>query len=459
MGLTWPGISCLAIVVVLAFGMILGGWSPAFLLPLMVLLVVAGVARPGGRALVSWIPILGGFFLRAATAQTQFTRRIAAPRATANLGLPGDAARLRVVIDEGGNAFVHDPTMKQLTAILRVTHSGTVLMDTDRQVDLDRGWAAALDAVAKFDDDVCRVQVLERTLPSGAGLSEHYQTATTGGLPGDSPLRAAYAELVARQGEALRHESLVAVSLDLKAAAGRIREMGGGMTGAAGLARQVMASVTTSLQGAGLTSAGWFDEPALALLLRSVYDPQSIEELQGASIGRTVAGAGPMGVRESWTWVQTDSAVHRVFAVTQWPRSEVAPMAMWPIVLTPGIQRSISTIYKPIAVRASRRQAETAVIEANQQKSRRTKARGWTDPADQIEQDDANRRLASITRGAREYSYVGLVTVTATDHEELRRACRVMLTAAARADLDLRPLIGQQAQHLVTASLPFGRGL
>lgn len=458
-GLSWAGMICAGVALVLSLLMVTGVVPASFALPVIAVLLAVGIIRPGGRALVEWVPILGGHAWRAVRRQTQFARRVGAPRASANLGLPGDAARLRIVSDQDGTVFIHDPALRHFTAVLRVKHGGTILMDRERQAELDRGWAGVMESVAKFDTEVCRLQVLERTLASGGGLHDHYQQNTTTDVPEDALLRQAYSELVAKQGEALGHESLVSITMDLKAAASRVREMGGGMIGAVALTREVMASVQGAVHSAGLSPDGWVTEPSVALMVRGVYDPQSVQRLKGAAVGRRVADAGPMGARESWTWVETDSAVHRVFAVTEWPRHEVDLMALWPMILTPGIQRSISTIYRPVALRRSRKEARTAAIQANQQLHRRSKQRGWVDPGDQSEQQDAHRRLGAITRGAREFEYVGLVTVSAESHAQLRRSCRVMLTAAARADIELRPLVGQQAQHLVTGALPFGRGL
>src|SRR5699024_3716127 len=316
-----------------------------------------------GRPLVDWTPIIGVYIYRALTKKTFFSRPLGKPRVSGTLGLPGDAARLRLITDDHGTAFIHDPHTRHLTATLRVTHGGTVLLDAGKQAEFDRGWARVLDSIARFDSDVAQVKVIERTLPSGGGLLQEYLATRSGELV-DSEIGKVYESLVAHQGEALRHESLIAITLDLGKATTRIREMGGGMTGAVNLAREVMQTLHTSVSNAGLNAAGWHTEADLALLIRSVYDPQSIPRLSQGMIGRRVETAGPMAVAETWNWVQTDTSYHQVFAVTEWPRSAIGLMSMWPLILTPGVHRTVSIAARPIPAGKSRREARTKVSDS-----------------------------------------------------------------------------------------------
>ena len=74
-----------------------------------------------GRPLVLWIPLLGQWVRRKVTGQTKYRVRPMAPRPAGTLGLPGDAARLRVLVDERtGAGMLHDPSTRTLTAIAKV---------------------------------------------------------------------------------------------------------------------------------------------------------------------------------------------------------------------------------------------------------------------------------------------------------------------------------------------------
>lgn len=459
LGLSWGGIGLALFGALVLFVVVVGIAAPAIGIPLALVAGAIGIVRISGRPLYGWLPILATYVWRNASGHTRFARNLQGPRVEGTLGLPGDGARLRLVIDEHGTAFVHDPHTKFLTATLRVTHGGAALLDPAKQGELDSGWGSVLDAMARFDDNVSRIQVIERTLPGGGGLLQQYMRDKSGALV-DSPLGAVYESLVAKQGESLRHESLIAITLDLGKGSSRIREMGGGLQGAVGLAREVMITLQGAVPEAGLTSAGWLTEGDLALLIRSVYDPAAISRLSSASIGRQVATSGPMGVSEGWSTVQSDSAVHKVFQITEWPRSEIGPMSLWPLILSPGVHRTFTLIAKPIPVGKSRREAKVNLAETRQDRNRRRQKRGWDDPEDAAEEDQAAKRLAEVTVfGSREFEFIGLVVVHAPDEDTLRKEVRKILTKTNQADLDMRPLIGQQAQHLITACLPVGRGL
>src|SRR5699024_634475 len=115
---------------------------------------------------------------------------------TASLNLPGDAARLRLVLDEAGVAYIHDPHTRHLTVTLRVNHGGTVLLDATRQIELDHGFGKLLDGIARFDENIARIQIIERTLPSGGGLLTNYHANKFGPLI-DTHLAKVYETLVA----------------------------------------------------------------------------------------------------------------------------------------------------------------------------------------------------------------------------------------------------------------------
>lgn len=458
-GLTWAGIVFVAAGALVMFLVIGVSFPPALGLPLALTLAGLGAVSVAGRPLYGWVPIVGVYAWREAAGHTRFARDLNRPTIAGTLGLPGDGARLRLVLDVHGTAFVHDPHARHLTVALHVTHGGAALLDPGKQAELDRGWAKVLDALARFDDDVARVQVIERTLPSGGGLLQQYLNGRSGPLV-DTQLGAVYEALLAKQGESLRHESLIALTIDLARASSKVREMGGGMTGAVTLAHEVMQTLHGSVPDAGLTPEGWLKEDDLALLIRSVYDPEAIPHLASAAIGREVSTAGPMGVAEGWASVQTDSAHHKVFQIVEWPRAGLGLMSMWPVILSPGVHRTFTLIARPIPVGKSRREAKSNLAETRHERARRRQRRGWDDPEDAAEEAEAQKRLEEVTlMGSREYEFIGLLVIHAPDEQRLRTEARKILGKTNQADLDLRPLVGQQAQHLITATLPVGRGL
>ena len=71
---------------------------------------------------------------------------------------------------------------------------------------------------------------------------------------------------------------------------------------------------------------------------------------------------------------------------------------------------------------------------------------------------DVEARERELSEGHAEFSFVGVVDVTATDLDQLDDACADVEQAAAQSLLDLRPLDARHDQGWV-ASLPLGRGL
>ena len=131
----------------------------------LVLLTVAFVPVKG-RTVIEWAPITGNWWWRKLSGQHRFRARPLRPRPAGSLALPGDAARLRVLVDEvSGAALVHDPHRGTLTAVLQVSHGAFVLVDPVAQAGRVDGWGKVLGGLASHDRGISRVQVLERALP------------------------------------------------------------------------------------------------------------------------------------------------------------------------------------------------------------------------------------------------------------------------------------------------------
>ena len=78
-----------------------------------------------GRSLVEGAPVVG--IGGGALGQHRYRAHPMKPRPAGTLALPGDMARLRVLVDEvTGRAMVHDPYDGTLTAMLKVGHGASV---------------------------------------------------------------------------------------------------------------------------------------------------------------------------------------------------------------------------------------------------------------------------------------------------------------------------------------------
>ncbi|MCI4658501.1 SCO6880 family protein [Cryobacterium zhongshanensis] len=420
--------------------------------------LVAGIPI-GGRKVVEWAPVGCRWMWRAAHDQLTYRRRIVRPRPVGTLSLPGDAAALREWNDpESGAVMIHDPHARTLTAVVAVSHPAFALLDPAEQYRRVVGWGRVL-AGACRSGRISRVQVSERTLPdSGTGLADWWERH---GIKDESWTATTYHDLIERAGPAgERHATTIALSLDLTAASRQVRTQGGGMRGAATVLRQEMTALTGALRAADLTVGGWLTADELAMILRTAYDPAVGVDLERhPDIGRSLATAGPVAVAESWDRLRTDSAFHAVLWISEWPRSQVFPGFLSPLVFTNGILRTVSLHYLPVradqAARDLRKKKTELISDAHQ----RRRIGQIEDAGATAEYDDLLNQEADLTAGHGVLHTIGLVCVTAPTVDELDAAVSSIEQAAIQASCETRRLVGQQAQAFTAAALPLCRSV
>ena len=436
-----------------------GGIMLAYVAPVLLICAALAFASVGGRKLVEWLPIVGRWAWRSTGGQLLFRRRIVRPRPVGTLALPGDSARLRQWLDpESGAAMVHDPHQATLTAIVGVTHSAFILLDPIEQQRRVTSWGRVL-ATACRSGRIASLQVMERTLPdSGKGLAEWW--AQHGQQNGSWP-STTYGELIDRAGPAgERHSSTVSVSIDMKAAARAIRAAGGGNRGAASVLRQEMSTITAALRAADLAPTGWLEPGDLALILRSAYDPVVAGALERhGDLGRDLATAGPVAVSENWSTVRSDSAVHCVLWISDWPRSLVFPGFLAPLLLSSGVRRTVSLLYTPMRNDQAARDIRKKKTEYISDAAQRQRIGQIEDAQQSAEYGDVLQQEADLTAGHGIFRTTGLIAVSADDPDELERAVADIEQAAIQASCETRRLWGQQAQAFSAAALPLCRAV
>ena len=461
LGLSLPqlvvlGVAILAVVASLYTG---GGMGLAWTSPLWSSAALVAVIPAGGRKIIEWVPILARWVARTYLGQLIYRHRIIKPRPAGTLALPGDAAALREWEDpETGAAMIHDPHAQTITAILGVSHPAFVLLDPGEQQRRVSGWGRVLAATCR-SGRIARIQVSERTLPdSGSGLAEWWRTH---GTNDGSWAATTYAELIERAGPAgERHATTISLALDMKAAARQIRTSGGGMRGAAVVLRQEMTTMTTALRAAELTSTGWLTPGEVAVILRSAYDPAAAPALERhGALGRDLATAGPVAVTETWDRLRSDSAFHAVLWINEWPRSQVFPGFLAPLVLSNGILRTLALHYTPVRADQAARDLRRKKTELISDASQRRKIGQVEDASASAELDDVLQQEADLTAGHGVLRVSGLISVSAPTVDELDAAVAAVEQAAIQASCETRRLVGQQAVAFAAAALPLCRSV
>ncbi len=460
LGLSLPQVLVLGVGTVAVVGALYTAGGKGLLLVVPVVGVCALVVwvPVGGHKAIEWIPLAGHWAFRAVAGQTVYRWRVTKPRPAGTLALPGDAAALRQLLDpESGAVMVHDPHRATLTALVEVTHPSFILLDPGEQSRRVTGWGRALSTVCR-SGRIARLQVLERTVPdSGTGLAQWWATH---GTDDGSWVAQTYRELIERAGPtAERHVTTVSVSMDMKAAARAIRSAGHGMRGAVAVLRAEMRTLTTALRAADLTPGDWYTPGQLAVLLRSAYDPAVAATLERSELGRDLATAGPVAVEETWDRLRSDSAYHAVLWVSEWPRSQVYPGFLAPILLSSGVRRAFTLLCDPVradvAARDIRKKKTGYLSDATQ------RARiGQIEDAEQTaEYRDVLQQEADLIAGHGVLRYIGLIAISAPTTDGLDAAVAAVEQAAIQASCETRRLVGQQAQAFTAAALPLCRGL
>jgi hypothetical protein len=460
LGLSALQITCLSLASAIAVpAMFTAGTRGATLtLPLWGLFLAMGLGRWRGRPAVDSLPTLAHFLTRRAVGQTAYRARPSSPRPSGTLALPGDAARLRFLIDEtSGAAILHDPHEQTLTVVAHVRHPAFVLMSPEEQAARVHGWGRALAGLGACRSGV-RVQVLEITLPdAGQSIIEWWQQHRPGAGSHRAWVVKQYDELMASAVPSTStHRTLIALTLDLRAARQHLRQAGRGLAGAVKFLRQEMTSIEAGLRNADLTLVGWLDESRLATTLRAAYDPTWAAASDSDPLGG-LATSGPMALDEHWDHLQHDTGFSAVLWISEWPRVDVPAYFLHALVFQPDIRKTISLTLEPLPVEVALREIRKAKVEYLTDAAQKARLGAIADLSDSVEHADVLDRERSLVAGHADIRFTGLVAVTAPSREALEAAVAEIGRAAIQSGCETRRLFGQQARAFAAAALPIGR--
>lgn len=430
----------------MVFGMYTRGRSGLLITAVLwVPLAAAALVSVGGRPLVGWLPIVAHWHARGSLDQTEYRVKPGRPRRVGQLALPGDAARLRLVLGPVSSAaLIYDPAARTLTAVALVSAPAFDLVDTDTQHARVNGWGRLLASLTP-SAGVARVQVLARTVPeTGVELARYWAEH---GVRDGSWAAHVVADLVASAPSRARHEVYVAVSVEVP----RASAVG---KAAAGLERQ-MPAVCAAATGADLRVERWLDKAALGWVLRTAYDP-SAAALTPVPVGDAGALAGPVAVSEQWDRLRADGVIHAVYWITEWPRDDTTAAFLQPLIFADATH-ALSIIATPQSPTKAARDIRKAKADHHADAGQRARIGQVGDEGIDAEYDEVIARAKELAAGHTVLDFTGLLTVTAVDDDQLDAACSEMEVAAAQAGCEIRRLVGQQAQAFIAAALPVAR--
>jgi hypothetical protein len=345
---------------------------------------------------------------------------------------------------------VKDRKAGTLAAVLAVKGRSFSLLDPEEKERRLGAWGAVLAAVGRAGSPVHRIQWLERAAPGrGDGLHRYLDGAGSADAP--SPLES-YRQLISGAGPVGRvHEVLLVVAVDPRRASRAVRAFGRGDDGGCGLLRRELRLLEGRLRSADLAVEFVLTERQVADALRVGAEPSE------RSWSRR--GAWPLASDEAWSAYRTDSNWSATYWVADWPRLDVGPDFLSPLLLGPGdARRTVAVVMAPVAPGRAAREAEAARTADMADEQLRRRAGFLTSARRRREAEGVLQREGELADGHGEYRFSGYVTVTAGDPEELAAACAEVEQSAHQAHLDLRRLYGQQAEGFIW-TLPLARGL
>lgn len=413
-----------------------------------------------GRAVVDWARPLANYLHGRLVGSSRYLGGASSLRRckTLRLDLPGLGQNLRLYQArpfEGPVAAMR--IGDRWTVVLKVRGRNYVLADQATQERRIADWGALLSQCGQEGSRIAAVQWLERTVPdSGHDLTHWWEQH------GDrtAPYADAYAELVDQAGPAAtKHENFFAVSIDAHRLRRPIRQAGGGPEGTTKVLLSEVTWIRQALARADIDVIGTVDLDDLARLVRSQYDPTTSTLLEEHDRRPKVATAGPMAAESHWDHYRTDSGVHAVYWIAEWPSVPVEAAWIYPLISLGGIRRTVSVTAEPIPPSRSMRELRSQRVAKRADEAQRQRIGQVETAQDDEEYAALERREHELVRGHTEYRYTGWITVTATDRTELDAACATVEQAAVRSALELRRVYGEVDQAFLRGGLPLTQGV
>lgn len=355
----------------------------------------------------------------------------------------------------GELGIVADRQARTWTAVLEVLGHSFALLGGEEKERRVAAWGAVLASFARAQPVVHRLQWVVATIPDdGDAVAAHMATGAV--LPPGSLARRSYSALLDGAGaETTRHEVLLAVQLRAGGAGGRaLRAAGGGDRAAAAVLGRELVSLRRQLSSADIPVERVLDARGLAAVIR-----RAGRSTQAAG-GCPPCGTGwpwPLSCAPEWGCVRTDGAWHATYWIAEWPRTDVGPEFLAPLLLA-SQRRTVSVVMEPVdPARAVRRAERARTADIADEKLRRRG--GFLTTARRAREAElAGRRETELADGHASFRFAGYVTVTAGERDELMAACDATEQAASRCGLELRRLYGEQERALA-CTMPLGRGL
>ncbi len=328
---------------------------------------VAAVWQVAGRTPAGWVPVAASWLRRRVSqprpsdASLVGTTTAGPPRAAPPGGLAGVVLSAAPEVPGSPSmGVVRDLKAGTLSAMLAVRGRSFSLLDpNEKQRRLD-AWGAVLAGLCRDGSPVHRVQWIERATPGERDGLRRYLAESARPF-GGAGATDSYAELITGAGPVGQaHSSVVVLAVHLRKAARAARAFGRGQAGACGVLRRELRLLEGQLRHAELVVDRVLTLDEVAACFRLATDPQAAPP---APRPTTTAGPGrawPMASDEHWAAWHADGSWHCTYWISEWPRVEVGPDFLSPLLLATSGCRAASVVMAPIPPARAAREVEAA---------------------------------------------------------------------------------------------------
>jgi len=429
-----------------------------------------------GHTIEEWAPIALRWVARSADQKRGY--RSGSPTAGARVAASGelicegslppamaDLAMLEAPYGGDSVGVLYDPKRGTYTAALAVRAGAFGLLDGSEQERKLDAWGSVLASLARDGSPVCRLQWIERTLPGrGDEHAAYFQAERDRSVPLDSGLVSSYIELIETAAPASQeHEILLALQIDERRGGRDLRRLGGGAQAGCELVLREAENLAEHLSIAEVVVHGLMRPNRFGEAIRNAFDPygragRGRAAIGGAGEGVDPARMGPQADHESWSSYRTDSAEHVTAWVSSWPRTDVGPAFLTPLLMQTTALRTVSVCIEPVPHSAAVRRAEAERTAEIAEEMQRERQGFMTSARVRRRQESAARREEELADGHAEMRLAGYVGAHGRDKEEAERFFAEVEHCAALARLELERLYGEQEAAFYNL-LPLGWGL
>lgn len=431
----------------------------------------------GGRTAEEWAPVVARWLLRSRRSGDGY--RSGAPSAGVQITEDGEQTYAPSLPPELGSidllsvpygseevGVVRDRREGTYTAAIAVRAGAFALRDAAEQERTLDAWGGVLASCARDGSPIRRLQWLERTVPGqGDDLASYMQEKRDRTVPLDSSLVRSYIELLESAAPVTQeHEVLLALQIDQRRGGREIKRLGGGEEGACELLLREAEALAQRLASAEITVFGLLRPRQYAEVIRDAFDPFGHQGRARAALGDPEregvdpALMGPLAEQASWSHYRTDSACHCTWWVSSWPRSDVGPTFLAPLLMQGTALRSVSVTIEPIPYSTAMRKAEMAQTAEVAEELSRQRQGFMTTARIRRRQQAASRREEELADGHAQLRVVSFVTAYNATAELLERTKSEVEHGAQLSRLELQPLYGEQDAGFAN-TLPLCRGL